>query len=73
MDDNRFNRLVMLHSLITKREGMIADNLQRQHTGESMAWSGEEFRYLADEIWKLHYETILERIERLKEIDDGSK
>ena len=46
----RLRNLALIEALVTEREAMITDNLQRTHRGESMAWSGEEFRALADKL-----------------------
>ena len=37
-----------MQALITEREGMVSDNMQRARRDESMAYSGEEFRELAE-------------------------
>lgn len=47
------NKELELQALITEREGMIADNEIRQHRQEYPAYTGEEFRTLADRIRSL--------------------
>jgi predicted amidohydrolase YtcJ len=39
-----------LQALITIREGMIAENKQREHLGQSMAYNDDAFFKLAEEI-----------------------
>lgn len=42
------NREIELQALITEREGMIAENTQREIQGDSMAYAYEEFAYIAE-------------------------
>jgi len=44
------NRRIELEALITEREGMIAMNMQREHLGQSMAYEGNAFVFLADKL-----------------------
>ena len=44
---------VELEALITEREGMIAENLQRQYLGNAMAYTEDNFLILADKIRRL--------------------
>ncbi len=44
---------IKLEALITQREGMIAENQVRISLGQSVAFDGESFIYLADEIAEL--------------------
>lgn len=39
-----------IESLVTEREGMIAENKQREHRGESMAYPEQEFMRIAHEL-----------------------
>ncbi len=39
-----------IEALVTEREGMVADNAQRAHFGESMAYVGNDFQVIADRI-----------------------
>jgi hypothetical protein len=39
-----------LQDFITQREGMIAENMQRQHINTGMAYTGDSFFKLAQEI-----------------------
>lgn len=54
--DNLFYQAVLLsnrcdlEALICQREGMIAENLQRQHRGEAMAYTEKEFNEIADQM-----------------------
>ena len=41
---------IELQALITEREGMVAENMQREHHGESMAFGKEAFNVLAEQI-----------------------
>ena len=42
------NRELELQALITEREGMIAENKQREILGDSVAYSYSQFAYIAD-------------------------
>jgi len=44
---------IILESLITEREGMIAENMQRESAGHSMAYTDSEFTKLSGEIYEL--------------------
>jgi len=44
------NNAFRLQELITRREGMIAENMQREVLGQSMAYVEDDFSILADEI-----------------------
>lgn len=48
-----FNAQVELQKLITEREGMIAENKQREHLGQSMAYWEDSFMQQADKFDKL--------------------
>ena len=50
------NRDLELQALITEREGMIAENMQREVTGDSMAYKYEQFAYIAECIRALKQE-----------------
>jgi hypothetical protein len=41
---------IELEALISEREGMVADNMQRQAVGSSMAWDGNAFDEIARKI-----------------------
>lgn len=41
------NKRILLEALITEREGMIAENTQRVHLGQSMAYGDGDFTILA--------------------------
>ena len=49
MDSNDYVRF-RLEELITRREAMIAENKQREHLGQSMAYVEKQFNELADEM-----------------------
>jgi hypothetical protein len=49
MEEKQFNEF-RLQEMITRREGMIAENKQREHLGQSMAYTDDNFQLLADEI-----------------------
>jgi hypothetical protein len=42
-----------LEELITQREGMVAENKQREHLGQSLAYTEDSFLILADAIRNL--------------------
>jgi len=44
------NKRILLEALITQREGMIAENTQRSHLGDSIAYVAEDFDALADKM-----------------------
>jgi hypothetical protein len=44
---------IELQALITEREGMVAENAQRQRLGESMAYQEDSFLVLAEQIRNL--------------------
>ena len=39
-----------MYAVIAEIEGMKADNLQREHLGEGVAWDGVCFRECADDL-----------------------
>ncbi len=41
---------IQLEALISEREGMIAENKQREATGNSMAYNDTAFNYNAEDI-----------------------
>jgi hypothetical protein len=49
MDTQTWERF-RLEEMITRREGMIAENKQREYLGQSMAYTEDNFSILADEI-----------------------
>lgn len=49
MSEDTYN-LFRLQELITCREGMIAENKQREHLGQSLAYNSGDFARLAMEI-----------------------
>ena len=48
-----WNKMVELEALITEREGMIAENKQREILGQSMAYNDQIFMELAERIRQL--------------------
>jgi len=44
------NKEIELQALITEREGMLADNKDRENRGEALAWPGNMFVDLAKDI-----------------------
>ena len=46
----RLWNLALIEALVTEREGMVADNAQRAHVGESMAYVGNDFQVIADRL-----------------------
>lgn len=44
---------IELQALITEREGMIAENQQREHLGNSMAYDDDSFLTIANKMRKL--------------------
>ena len=44
------DKKILLEALVTEREGMLAENTQCLHLGESMAYGQEAFNQLASEI-----------------------
>lgn len=44
------NKRILLEALITEREGMTAENRQRKHLGQSMAYGDEDFDALAEKM-----------------------
>ena len=50
------NRELELQALIAEREGMIAENAQREIQGDSMAYTYEQFSYIAECIRALKQE-----------------
>jgi len=55
---------IKLQILITQREGMIAENQNRIHKGQSIAYTDDHFRRIEYEMVNLQYE--------LKELEDES-
>jgi hypothetical protein len=49
MEDKQYNEF-RLQELITRREGMIAENQGRIHDGNQVAYQEDSFAVLADEI-----------------------
>jgi len=41
---------IELQALITEREGMVAENMQRLHIGQSMAYNEDSFLVLAEKM-----------------------
>jgi len=59
MDEwHALNIKLQMEMLITEREGMIAENLQRVHREESMAYGHEEFEELIFRINNLREELL---------------
>jgi hypothetical protein len=50
------NIRTQMEAIICRREGMIAENKQREHRGECMAYSELEFLNLHDEFMRLNEE-----------------
>lgn len=50
------NREIELQALITEREGMIAENTQRETLGDSVAYTYKDFAYIAECIRELKEE-----------------
>ncbi len=44
---------LQMEGLLCRREGMVAENLQRVHRRESLAWAESDFENLADEFESL--------------------
>jgi len=54
MDDWHYlNIRIQMEELITEREMMIAENQQRIHSGESLAYTGEEFSSVMTNLTRL--------------------
>jgi hypothetical protein len=47
-------RYAELQALICEREGMIAENVQRKHLGQSMAYQEDSFLIIAEKIRTLY-------------------
>jgi hypothetical protein len=47
-----------IEALITEREGMIAENKQREITGDSMAYNFEHFKRISDELFSIENSII---------------
>lgn len=47
-----------MEALITEREGMVAENMQRQVLGQSMAWTGDDFNTVQQKLERLHAEMV---------------
>ena len=54
MNDDTAYR-IDLEALVTEREGMIAENKQREVTGDSMAYTEEQFENLRQRIVMLRH------------------
>jgi hypothetical protein len=52
MEDDTFKR-IRLEELVTRREGMIAENKFREYLGQSPAYVEDSFAILADEMRQL--------------------
>lgn len=52
--DEQTRVLVDLEALKTRREGMIAENMQRQSLGHSIAYTDNDFYCVENEIQSLH-------------------
>jgi hypothetical protein len=50
------NIRTQMEAIICRREGMIAENKQREHRGESMAYTGDSFAQLDIELMGLNEE-----------------
>lgn len=55
---------ILLEALITEREGMIAENHQRLHLGQSMAYGDEAFTALAAQVRELISKTETNQAKR---------
>ena len=55
MTDEMFLQFT-LQAFITRREAMLAENAQRAHRGESLAYSGDDFLALENEILRFRAE-----------------
>jgi len=44
------DKQIELQALLTEREGMVAENMQRLHIGQSMAYNEDSFQILAEKI-----------------------
>lgn len=57
VDTKPLVRRIQLEALITRREGMIAENKQRELLGQSLAYNDHSFNAIADQILDLthHY------------------
>ena len=53
MDEKILNIRLQMETLITEREGMIAENQQRIHRGESLGYTEMQFATLSNEFTKL--------------------
>ena len=53
MNEKILNIRLQMETLITEREGMIAENQQRIHRGESLAYTEMQFATLSNEFTKL--------------------
>jgi len=47
------NIRIELEALISERNGMVAENMQRRHVGQSMAYCDNDFNALAGQMRKL--------------------
>jgi hypothetical protein len=52
MEDDTFKR-IRLEELVTRREGMIAENKFREYLGQCPAYAEDSFAILADEMRQL--------------------
>lgn len=50
MDKYTMKQLIEVSALEAELQGMIADNKQREIEGNSMAYTGEDFEYIAKQM-----------------------